>query len=104
MKNLHTNKRTLLDSLSEFTTEDVGATLVFEATVDIPKTANQAAIITAIETEWTRRQPEAVDIYDNQIDYYNIEGDLTTPISTEPADNFSLPLAHHCQKNVKVVY
>ena len=36
-----TNKRTLLDSLSEFTTEDTGATLVLEATVDIPKTANQ---------------------------------------------------------------
>ena len=72
-----TNKRTLLDSLNEFTTEDAGATLVFESTVDIPKTANQAAIITAIETEWTRLQPAAVDIYDNQIDYYNIEGDLS---------------------------
>ena len=72
-----TNKRTLLDSLSEFTTQDAGATLIIEAVILIPKNSTQQQIVTLIEAEWTQQESNAIDIYDNQIEFYDIEGDLS---------------------------
>ena len=71
-----TNKRTLLNSLDEFTTEDAGETLVIEVIVFISKNATQQQICDTICTEWTRRESEAIDIYDNQIEFYNVAGDM----------------------------